>query len=106
VPARASPGWDARSGSGMNTACAAWSIGRSVRRGAYSFLKAGQYTAFNGIQGRRHGNLHFAGEHTSVNFRAFMEGGLRSGYQCAREIASLDIHPRIRLYALRCAMPN
>jgi hypothetical protein len=41
---------------------------------------------FNGIQGRRHGNLHFAGEHTSVNFQGFMEGALRSGYRCAAEV--------------------
>ena len=53
-----------------------------------TYFKVGQYTAFNGIQGRRHGNLRFAGEHTSVNFQGFMEGALRSGYRCAREIAS------------------
>jgi monoamine oxidase len=52
-----------------------------------SYLKTGQYTAFNGIQGRRSGNLHFAGEHTSVNFQGYMEGALRSGYRCAVEIA-------------------
>jgi monoamine oxidase len=49
-----------------------------VHRRGYSYLKVGQYTAFNGIQGRRHGNLHFAGEQTSVNFQGFMEGALRS----------------------------
>ena len=62
-------------------------IGRSVwRGGAYSYLKVGQYTGFNGIQGQRRGNLHFAGEHTSVNYQGYMEGALRSGYRCAREI--------------------
>jgi monoamine oxidase len=35
---------------------------------------------------RRHGNLRFAGEHTSVNYQGYMEGALRSGYRCAREI--------------------
>ena len=35
----------------------------------------------------RHGNLHFAGEHTSADFQGYMEGALRSGYRCAREIA-------------------
>ena len=64
-----------------------WSSGDPYVGGAYSYLKVGQYTAFNGIQGRRHGNLHFAGEQTSVNFQGFMEGALRSGYRCAREIA-------------------
>jgi monoamine oxidase len=64
----------------------AWSAGDPHIGGAYSYLKTGQYTGFNGIQGRRHGNLHFAGEHTSVNFQGFMEGALRSGYRCAAEV--------------------
>jgi monoamine oxidase len=63
-----------------------WSSGDPHVGGAYSYLKVGQYTAFNGTQGRRHGNLHFAGEHTSVNFQGYMEGALRSGYRCAAEI--------------------
>jgi flavin-dependent amine oxidoreductase/putative NAD(P)-binding protein len=64
----------------------AWSSGDPHIGGAYSYLKAGQYTGFNGIQGRRHGDLHFASEHTSGNFQGYMEGALRSGYRCAREI--------------------
>jgi monoamine oxidase len=64
----------------------AWSAGDPHTGGAYSYLKTGQYTAFNGIQGRRHGNLHFAGEHTSLNFEGYVEGALRSGYRCAAEI--------------------
>ena len=64
----------------------AWSAGDPHIGGAYSYLKTGQYTAFNGIQGRRHGNLHFAGEHTSLNFEGYVEGALRSGYRCATEI--------------------
>jgi monoamine oxidase len=64
----------------------AWSAGDPHTGGAYSYLQTGQYTAFNGIQGVRHGNLHFAGEHTSVNFQGYLEGALRSGYRCAAEI--------------------
>jgi monoamine oxidase len=64
----------------------AWSAGDPHIGGAYSYLKPGQYTAFNGIQGRRSGNLHFAGEHTSLDFQGYMEGALRSGYRCAAEI--------------------
>ncbi len=66
----------------------AWSSGDPYIGGAYSYLKPGQYTGFNGSQGRRHGNLHFAGEQTSVDFQGFMEGALRSGYRCAAEIVS------------------
>jgi monoamine oxidase len=65
----------------------AWSSGDPHIGGAYSYLKTGQYTGFNGVQGQRHGNLHFAGEHTSLNFQGYMEGALRSGYRCATEIA-------------------
>jgi monoamine oxidase len=64
-----------------------WSAGDPHIGGAYSYLKTGQYTGFNGIQGQRHQNLHFAGEHTSVNFQGYMEGALRSGYRCAAEVA-------------------
>ncbi len=64
-----------------------WSPGDPHILGAYSYLKVGQYTGFNGIQGQREGNLHFAGEHTSINFQGYVEGGLRSGYRCADEIA-------------------
>jgi monoamine oxidase len=64
-----------------------WSTGDPHILGAYSYLKVGQYTSFNGIQGQREENLHFAGEHTSVNFQGYVEGGLRSGYRCATEVA-------------------
>jgi monoamine oxidase len=64
-----------------------WSPGDPHILGAYSYLKAGQYTAFNGIQGQQEGNLHFAGEQTSLNFQGYIEGALRSGYRCADEIA-------------------
>ena len=64
-----------------------WSPGDPHILGAYSYLKVGQYTGFNGIQGQREENLHFAGEQTSVNFQGYIEGGLRSGYRCATEVA-------------------
>ncbi len=62
-----------------------WSSGDPHLLGAYSYLKVGQYTGFNGIQGQPEGNLHFAGEQTSVNFQGYIEGALRSGYRCATE---------------------
>jgi monoamine oxidase len=64
-----------------------WSPGDPHILGAYSYLKVGQYTGFNGIQPKREENLHFAGEQTSINFQGYVEGGLRSGYRCAREVA-------------------
>ncbi len=65
-----------------------WSPGDPHIRGAYSYLAVGQFTAFNGIQGKREGNLHFAGEQTSVNYQGYIEGGLRSGYRCANEVSA------------------
>ena len=65
-----------------------WSSGDPYILGAYSYLAVGQFTAFNGIQGRREGRLHFAGEQTSMNFQGYIEGGLRSGYRSAEEIAA------------------
>jgi monoamine oxidase len=64
-----------------------WSSGDPYIRGAYSYLAVGQYTAFNGIQGKQEGRIHFAGEQTSLNFQGYIEGALRSGYRCAEEIA-------------------
>jgi monoamine oxidase len=64
----------------------AWSAGDPHTGGAYSYFKPGQYCGFNGSQGQRRGNVHFAGEHTSVDFQGYMEGALRSGYRCAREV--------------------
>jgi monoamine oxidase len=70
-----------------------WSTGDPYILGAYSYLAVGQYTAFNGIQGRQEGRLHFAGEQTSLNFQGYIEGALRSGYRCADEIArTLERH--------------
>lgn len=63
-----------------------WSSGDPHIGGAYSYLKVGQFTAFNGIQGHRSGNVHFAGEHTSIDYQGFIEGALLSGYRCAKEI--------------------
>jgi monoamine oxidase len=71
-----------------------WSPGDPHILGAYSYLAVGQYTAFNGIQGKREGNLHFAGEQTSLNFQGYIEGALRSGYRCAAEIGAAGGPPR------------
>jgi len=54
--------------------------------GSYSYLRRGQHTGFSGIEPVPEGNLHFCGEHTSIEFRGFMEGAARSGSRAAREI--------------------
>jgi len=54
--------------------------------GSYSAYLVGQYTAFAGIEGERVGNLHFAGEHASVEAQGYMEGGAETGLASAQRI--------------------
>jgi monoamine oxidase len=54
--------------------------------GSYAYWKPGQYTQFSGYEGVRQGNIHFAGEHCSINFQGFMEGGAEEGVRAANEI--------------------
>jgi monoamine oxidase len=61
-------------------------------RGSYSYWKVGQYTLFSGSERERSGNCHFAGEHCSINFQGFMEGGAQEGARAATEI--LDDYKR------------
>ncbi|HEV2580512.1 MAG TPA: NAD(P)/FAD-dependent oxidoreductase [Ktedonobacteraceae bacterium] len=54
--------------------------------GSYACWRAGQYTGFGGYERVRQGPIHFAGEHCSVEFQGFMEGGAREGERAAREV--------------------
>jgi monoamine oxidase len=54
--------------------------------GSYSCWKVGQYTSFAGYEGVRQGKIHFGGEHCSVNFQGYMEGGAAEGARAANEI--------------------
>lgn len=54
--------------------------------GSYACWRVGQYTRFAGYEGVLQGPVHFAGEHCSIDFQGFMEGGAREGARAAREI--------------------
>jgi monoamine oxidase len=54
--------------------------------GSYSYWKVGQYTRFSGIESRREGNCHFAGEHTSQDFQGYLNGAVETGERAAGEI--------------------
>jgi monoamine oxidase len=54
--------------------------------GSYASYKVGQWTTIRGAEGERAGNLHFAGEHCSLDFQGFMEGGCETGEAVARVI--------------------
>ncbi|HEY2474164.1 MAG TPA: NAD(P)/FAD-dependent oxidoreductase [Candidatus Cybelea sp.] len=53
---------------------------------SYSCWLVGQCTTIAGHEARRQGRIHFAGEHTSVEYQGFMEGGAQSGLRAADEI--------------------
>jgi monoamine oxidase len=55
-------------------------------RGSYSYWKVGQYTKFAGMEGRRQGTCHFAGEHTSIDFQGYLNGAVETGQRAAGEI--------------------
>jgi monoamine oxidase len=54
--------------------------------GAWSQYNVGQYTGFSGVERLQEGNIHFAGEHTSLGFQGYIEGAVRSGARAAAEI--------------------
>jgi monoamine oxidase len=55
-------------------------------RGSYSAYLPGQWTGIRGVEGQSVGNLHFAGEHCSLEAQGFMEGGCETGEAAARAI--------------------
>ncbi|HLI95401.1 MAG TPA: NAD(P)/FAD-dependent oxidoreductase [Candidatus Baltobacteraceae bacterium] len=53
---------------------------------SYSTWLVGQYTTIAGYERVRQGRVHFAGEHCSVAYQGFMEGGAETGAAAANEI--------------------
>jgi monoamine oxidase len=68
------------------TATLSYPTGDPNLLGSYSCWLVGQYTLFSGYEGVRQGKIHFAGEHCSINFQGFMEGGAEEGARAANEI--------------------
>jgi monoamine oxidase len=56
------------------------------QKGSYSYWKVGQYTQFAGVEREPEGHVHFAGEHTSLEFQGYMEGAVESGARAAAEV--------------------
>jgi monoamine oxidase len=55
-------------------------------KASYACYKPGQWTSIGGAEGESVGNLHFAGEHTSVDFQGYMNGGAQSGADAAKAV--------------------
>ncbi|MBX3274345.1 MAG: FAD-dependent oxidoreductase [Sandaracinaceae bacterium] len=53
--------------------------------GSYVCYRPGQW-AYYGLEGRREGRVHFAGEHTSLEFQGYMEGAAETGARAAMDI--------------------
>src|SRR5258708_381658 len=64
--------WDGRATLGLPS-------GNPYLLGSCSYWKVGQYTQFSGSERERSGKCHCAGEHCSINFQGFMEGGAEEG---------------------------
>ncbi len=56
---------------------------------AYSYWGVGQCTSFAGYEFAPQGNIRFAGEHTSLDFQGWMEGGADTGARAGSAIATL-----------------
>jgi monoamine oxidase len=66
--------------------------GNPWTKGSYSYWKVGQYTAFSGMEGAEQNGCHFAGEHTSVDFQGYLQGGVETGERAANEILAAYKH--------------
>ena len=53
---------------------------------AYSYWLKGQYTQFSGYERVAQGNVFFAGEHCSIDFQGFMEGGASEGVRAGNDV--------------------
>jgi monoamine oxidase len=57
-------------------------------KGSYSYWKVGQYVSFAGAEREQSFDCHFAGEHTSIDFQGYLNGGVESGERAAGEIVA------------------
>lgn len=59
-----------------------------VAKAGYSSFKKGQWSALAGWEAVPVGNIHFAGEHTSLEFQGYMNGAALTGKIAAEQIAA------------------
>ncbi len=55
-------------------------------KASYASYRPGQWTGIRGAEGETVGNLYFAGEHTSLDWQGFMNGGAESGRLAAEAL--------------------
>jgi monoamine oxidase len=54
--------------------------------GAYSYWPTGYCQNYAGYEAMRQGNVHFAGEHCSIDYQGYMEGGATEGQRAGAEV--------------------
>jgi monoamine oxidase len=54
--------------------------------GAYSYWPTGYCHNYAGYEAIRQGNVHFAGEHCSIDYQGYMEGGATEGQRAGVEV--------------------
>jgi monoamine oxidase len=54
--------------------------------GAYSYWPTNYCHRYAGYEGVRQGNVHFAGEHCSIDYQGYMEGGATEGQRASLEV--------------------
>jgi monoamine oxidase len=57
--------------------------------GAYSYYRVGQASTYGQTAAATEGRIHFAGEHTSIEFQGFLEGAVATGERAARQLMGL-----------------
>ena len=80
----------------------------SFALGSYAAYRPGQ-TAFEGIEGRRVGNLHFCGGYTSVAFQGLMEDACTTGAFTAQAVLhdmGLPTKPIMTALGVRLSSPH
>lgn len=54
--------------------------------GSYAAYTLGQYSTIHSYKSVKQGNIHFAGDYTSIDYFSLMEGGASEGERAANEI--------------------
>lgn len=53
---------------------------------SYSYYRVGSYTRFAGYEAATQGGVYFCGEHTSIDYQGYMEGGAFTGVATAKAL--------------------
>ncbi len=57
-----------------------------LAKGSYASYKPGQWTGIRGAEGAPVGNVFFAGEHCSLDYQGYMNGGAETGRRAAQAV--------------------